>query len=110
MCVVYCRRCGAARSTYEDVITNQRARRCAACHLRVVDGEVLGREDRCTLLTARELAVSANPIHGTASCVDSIAQFFDDIAGWRSERAVLVLGGENGRQTTDWAGGAEVGL
>lgn len=52
----YCRRCGVEMATYEDIITNQRAERCAGCHRRVVDGPMLSREERCVLLTSRELS------------------------------------------------------
>ena len=51
----HCRHCGRDRETYEDVISNQRAERCVVCHRRIVDGALIDREERCFLLTSKEL-------------------------------------------------------
>jgi hypothetical protein len=71
MGVRFCRRCGTERSTYEDVIANQHAERCARCHLRVADGPLLEREERCLMLTPRELSR------------DEAAPFYEELANWR---------------------------
>lgn len=54
--VSFCRKCRRDRTTYDDVIANQRVERCKVCHWRVADGELLPREDRALLLTSRELS------------------------------------------------------
>jgi len=71
MMVRFCRRCGGDRVVYDDVIANQRALRCGVCHRRVADGPLLAREERCLLLTSRELS--------------------SDTAGSEWEESILVL-------------------
>jgi hypothetical protein len=52
---MFCRSCNLDRPTYEDIISNRRCVRCARCHYRIVEGEVVPNEIRARLLDLSEL-------------------------------------------------------